>query len=304
MKFKERVDNKTSNIHILQLNIGKICNLKCSHCHVEASPRRTELMNRDIFDKTMKIYDKFSLDTIDITGGEPTLHPDIEYFIEEGGKRCENIILRTNLADLHKKTALLDKLVENKVNIVASLPCYTEENVDKMRGNGTFKNALKSIKTLNSLGYGKELSLDLVYNPLGAFLPPCQGSLEEDYKRELGKYNIDFTNLLTITNIPMGYFKEDLIKKEQLDEYMALLEENFNEATVDHIMCRYQISISYEGKIYDCDFNQMEDLEIKEYSSVDDLLLAEGLDREILFEDYCYGCTAGAGSSCGGALNE
>lgn len=304
MNFKDKVDNQIKDIHILQLNIGKICNLKCSHCHVEASPKRSEMMSREIFDKAMKIYDKFSLDTIDITGGEPTLHPEIDYFIEESAKRSKNVILRTNLADLNKKTSLIKQLSEHKINIVASLPCYTKENVDKMRGHGTFEKALKSIKVLNDYGYGKELSLDLVYNPLGAFLPPSQKSLEEDYKRELSNYGIEFTNLLTITNIPMGYFKEELTKEGRYNEYMGLLKENFNEDTVDNIMCRYQISVSFDGKIYDCDFNQMENLEIKEYPTVDKILEKDSLSRNIIFENYCYGCTAGAGSSCGGALNE
>lgn len=304
MNFKDKVDNQIKDIHILQLNIGKICNLKCSHCHVEASPKRREMMSREIFDKAMKIYDKFSLDTIDITGGEPTLHPEIDYFIEESAKRSKNVILRTNLADLNKKTSLIKQLSEHNINIVASLPCYTKENVDKMRGHGTFEKALKSIKVLNDYGYGRELSLDLVYNPLGAFLPPSQKSLEEDYKRELSNYGIEFTNLLTITNIPMGYFKEELTKEGRYNEYMGLLKENFNEDTVDNIMCRYQISVSFDGKIYDCDFNQMENLEIKEYPTVDKILEKDSLSRNIIFENYCYGCTAGAGSSCGGALNE
>lgn len=304
MNFKDKVDNQIKDIHILQLNIGKVCNLKCSHCHVEASPKRSEMMSREIFDKAMKIYDKFSLDTIDITGGEPTLHPEIDYFIEESAKRSKNVILRTNLADLNKKTSLIKQLSEHNINIVASLPCYTKENVDKMRGHGTFEKALKSIKVLNDYGYGRELSLDLVYNPLGAFLPPSQKSLEEDYKRELSNYGIEFTNLLTITNIPMGYFKEELTKEGRYNEYMGLLKENFNEDTVDNIMCRYQISVSFNGKIYDCDFNQMENLEIKEYPTVDKILEKDSLSRNIIFENYCYGCTAGAGSSCGGALNE
>lgn len=304
MEFRERVKGNIDQIHILQLNIGKMCNLKCSHCHVESSPKRSEKMSRKVFDKAMKVYDRFSFDTIDITGGEPTLHPKIEYFIEEAAKRSNNVILRTNLVDLHKKKSLMKILVKNDINVVASLPCYTEENVDTMRGHGTFKKAVESIRALNKYGYGKEMNLDLVYNPLGAFLPPCQQSLEEDYKRELSKFNLDFSNLLTITNIPMGYFKEDLINKGQYEEYMTLLEENFNEDTVDNIMCRYQISVGFDGKVYDCDFNQMEDLEIEEYSSVDELLNRGSLDREIIFKNYCYGCTAGSGSSCGGALNE
>lgn len=303
MEFRERVHNKIEDIHILQLNIGKMCNLQCNHCHVEASPKREELMSREIFDKTMKIYDRFNFDTIDITGGEPTIHPEIEYFIEESAKRSKNIILRTNLVGLDQKTSFIELLVKHKIQIVASLPCYTKENVDQMRGNGSFDKIIRSMKKLNSFGYGKDLLLDLVYNPLGAFLPPSQEVLAEDYKRELSKEGLEFSNLLTITNLPMGYFKKGLLENGQYQEYMNLLKENFNENTIDNIMCRYQVSISYEGKIYDCDFNQMERLEIQEYSSVDEMLERKDLERKVIFENYCYGCTAGAGSSCGGALN-
>lgn len=305
MKFNEKVkDNATKNIHILQLNIGKKCNLSCTHCHVMAGPKRDEMMSKNIFDKCMKIYDKFSMDTIDITGGEPTMHKDIEYFIKEACQRSKNVILRSNLVGLDNREDFIKILTDNKVNIVASMPCYTEENVDAMRGEGTFNRIVASIKVLNKYGYGKELKLDLVYNPLGAFLPPAQSNLEVDYKNELEKLGLEFSNLLTITNIPIGCFKNQLENTGELEDYRVLLEENFNEATVDNLMCRYQLSISFDGKIYDCDFNQMEELECNSYNNVDQILELDNLNREIVFADFCYGCTAGAGSSCGGSLDE
>lgn len=305
MKFSERVkDTATRKIDILQINVGKKCNLSCTHCHVMANPNRDEMMSIDVFDKCMKIYDKFSMSTIDITGGEPTMHKDIAYFIEESAKRTDNLILRTNLVGLDKREDFIKLLVDKKVNIVASMPCYTQENVDAMRGSGTFNKIVDTIKVLNKFGYGKDLKLDLVYNPLGAFLPPSQSDLEIDYKNELDKLGLEFNNLLTITNIPIGCFKNQIEETGELEEYKTLLEDNFNEATLDNLMCRYQLSISYDGKVYDCDFNQMEEVECSSYKNVGDVLGLEKLDREIVFKDYCYGCTAGAGSSCGGSLDE
>ena len=258
MDFKERVSSTTREIHILQINIGKMCNLHCSHCHVEASPVRQEKMSRETFQKALQVYDKFDFDTLDITGGEPTIHPDILFFIDEAIKRSHHIILRSNLIGLSKNKALIEKLVKNKIEIVVSLPCYTPENVDKMRGKGSFSKIIESIKILNSYGYGKTLPLQLVYNPLGDFLPPEQSTLEKDYREHLQQYGIDFSHLLTITNLPIGNFKEDLIKKGRFDDYQRLLEENFNPDTCEQLMCRYQISVGYDGKVYDCDFNQME----------------------------------------------
>lgn len=305
MDFKKRVkDDETKNIEILQLNIIKACNLKCTHCHVKSSPDRKEIMSKEIFDKTILAYEKFGLNTIDITGGEPTIHPMIDYFLNESIKRSENVIMRTNSIGIMRKEKLVKILKENNINLVVSLPCYSKENVDSMRGLGSFEKIIKSLKFLNGLGYGKQKKLDLVYNPSGAFLPPSQKELEKDYKRELEKENIVFNNLLTITNIPIGYFGENLKKNNNYEEYMKLLEDNFNENTLEGLMCRNQISVDTNGNIYDCDFNQMEKLKCKSYKNIDELLSKNNLKRNIKFKNYCYGCTAGAGSSCGGALNE
>ena len=222
---------------------------------------------------------------------------------EKAAKRAEKIIVRTNGVGLHKREDLIHKLVDYGVDLVLSMPCYTKDNVDRMRGQGTFDAVVQTIKVLNKWGYGNKHTLDLVYNPGGAFLPPSQAGLEGDYKRELEKLGLEFSNLLTITNIPIGFFKERLEGEGAYDSYMKLLKDNFNEGTVDGIMCRYQISVGYDGRIYDCDFNQMEGLVVKEYSTLDELLDREDLQRKIIFENFCYGCTAGAGSSCGGALN-
>lgn len=305
MLFKDRVvDNKTKNIHILQLNIGKKCNLECTHCHVMANAKRNEMMSQKVFLKALEVYKKFNFDTIDITGGEPTIHKDIEFFIKESAKISNKVILRSNLVGLSNRLDFIKLLANNNIELVASMPCYTRENVDSMRGFGTFDEIVKSIKVLNEFGYGDKLKLDLVYNPMGAFLPPSQNQLEKDYKVELEKLGLKFNNLLTITNIPIGCFKNQIDKSCELLEYKQLLEDNFNESTVDNLMCKYQVSVSYDGYIYDCDFNQMEDLKCNNYKSLDDILKLDTLSRDIVFEDYCYGCTAGAGSSCGGALNE
>lgn len=303
--FREYVsDDNTGDIHILQLNIIKRCNLKCTHCHVMSGPERNEMMDRETFDKAIEVYKKLGFDTIDITGGEPTLHPDIEYFIKKASEVSDNVILRSNLVGLAGRRSFIELLKEKGVTVVASLPCYTAENTDAMRGAGTFDKIIDSIKVLNGYGYGKELPLTLVYNPLGAFLPGDQKELEEDYRRELGEMGAEFTDLITITNLPVGCFKDELKSDGGEESYMNLLRDNFNEDTVGGLMCRYQVSVGYDGKVYDCDFNQMEGLTCPSYENLDGLLLKEDTERKIIFRDYCFGCTAGAGSSCGGALVE
>lgn len=297
-------DKNTKELHTLQLNIGKRCNLSCSHCHVMAGQNRNEMMSLETFEKALKVFETFQFKTIDITGGEPTLHPHIETMLTRACQLTDHVILRSNLVGLAKRADFVTLLARLKVHLVASMPCYTKENVDAMRGEGTFDEVVASMKVLNEVGFGKELPLDLVYNPLGAFLPGPQGELEVDYKRELGKLGLSFSKLITITNLPMGCFKNKLAETGELEEYQTLLEENFNEATLDSLMCRYQLSVAYDGTIYDCDFNQMEGLKVEAYPTLDDVLAKEDLGREIIFRNYCYGCTAGAGSSCGGQLDE
>lgn len=304
MDFQLRVsDNKTRGIDTLQINIGKLCNLSCSHCHLEAGPKRNEVMDRKTFDKCIRLCQKFKLSRIDITGGEPTVHKDILYFLSKAAEVSDNVILRSNLVNIDKNKDLLDFLEEHTINIVASLPCYLPANVNNMRGEGAFDKILAGIRALNAIGYGSHKKLDLVYNPADAFLPPDQKSLEGDYKRELAKYGLTFSNLLCITNLPVGNFYSYLEKENKLEEYERLLEENFQEKNVDFIMCKKQISVGYDGKIYDCDFHQAENIPCKEYTCLDEALALDSLERTVVFKNYCYACTAGSGSSCGGSLN-
>ncbi|MDR1017533.1 MAG: arsenosugar biosynthesis radical SAM protein ArsS [Lachnospiraceae bacterium] len=295
------------HIKVVQVNIGKRCNLSCHHCHVEAGPNRTEVMSKDVMEAVISYVKKFNIDTVDITGGEPSMHPDIEWFISSLRPFANNIIVRTNAVILGypKFSPLIDVYKKNKVNLVCSLPCYTKENVDAQRGDGTYDLEIPVIKRLNEVGYGKnpDLELDLVYNPGGAFLPGDQKELENDYKRILLEdHGIVFNNLYTITNIPMGRFKEELEEKDILEEYMDLLSSSFNESAVPNMMCRNQISVAYDGKIYDCDFNQALNMEAEGGLTIFNLINGDMEKRKIAFDNHCYACVAGAGSSCGGAL--
>lgn len=308
--FKTKVENEEllktkENLSTFQVNIGKICNIACKHCHVEAGPNRTEIMDLETMDYCLKVFKNNGFKTMDITGGAPEMNPNFRYFLENAIKLAEKVIVRTNLVILTEDGYgdLPKYFADNKVEIVASLPCYTEDNTDAVRGAGVFEKSLRALKTLNSLGYGieEDLVLNLVYNPGGAFLPPCQESLTTDYRKRLSEdYGIVFTNLFTITNNPIGRFKKSLEYNNNLENYMKLLEENFNPSTVENMMCRDQISVSWDGYIYDCDFNQMidlkADLEKVHISQVDAITI-----RNIKTGNHCYACTAGAGSSCGGA---
>lgn len=310
MNFVQRIDNsckRTTQVHTLQVNLGKLCNLTCTHCHVNAGPNRTEIMTKKTIDDVLSTLKKFDFKVLDITGGEPVMHPHLKYLIEHGKDYVDTIMVRTNLVILKEEgyEDYIDFYVKNKVKLVASLPCYTKENTDTMRGEGTFSACIAVIKKLNEAGYGidESLELNLVYNPGGAFLPGYQEDLEKDYKRILGEsYDLKFNHLFTITNIPIGRFAQDLKAKNQIEEYVKLLEENYNEEAAKNIMCRSQISVGYDGKLYDCDFNQMLNLRANGPATLQELLDEKTLDREIVFENHCYGCTAGAGSSCGGAI--
>jgi radical SAM/Cys-rich protein len=310
MNFVERINSsckRTTQIHTLQVNLGKQCNLTCTHCHVNAGPNKTEIMKKETIDDVLASLKKFHFKVLDITGGEPTIHSYLKYLIEHGKNYVNTIIVRTNLVILKEEgyEDYIDFYVKNKVQLVASLPCYTKENTDTRRGEGTFSACIAVIKKLNEAGYGvdESLELNLVYNPGGPFLPACQGDLEKDYKKILGEiYGLKFNHLFTITNIPAGRFAQDLKAKNLMEEYVKLLEENYNEEAAKNIMCRNQISVGYDGKLYDCDFNQMLNLPANGPATLQDLLDEEALDREIVFANHCYGCTAGSGSSCGGAI--
>lgn len=308
---KHKVQVTRETLETLQVNVGKLCNQACLHCHVEAGPKRTEIMELKTVDRILELLDKTpTIKTVDITGGAPEMNPHFCYFVEGIRKRGVEVIDRCNLTVFYEKgfEDIPGFLREHRIQVVASLPCYSKENVEKQRGRGVFDKSIRALKTLNDLGYGKEgtgLVLHLVYNPTGPFLPPSQEKLQADYKNELKElFDIEFNNLFTITNIPIKRFLVDLERQGKHQEYMELLVNHFNPQAAEAVMCRNLLSISWDGQIYDCDFNQM--LEIPVGWKTRTLWDVESLDElqkePIAFKDHCYGCTAGAGSSCGGSL--
>jgi radical SAM/Cys-rich protein len=297
---------------VLQINVGKLCNLTCIHCHVNAGPKRKEIMTRATVDQLVDWLAKTDIPTVDLTGGAPEMIPDFRYLVE----RLKALTPPRHIIDRCNLTVLLEPgyedyasfLARHHIEIVASMPCYSPENVNAQRGNGVFDGSIKALQLLNSLGYGIDptLPLHLVYNPNGAFLPGPQAELEADYKRELkDHFGIVFNKLYTITNLPIARFASYLKNNDKLADYMALLNESFNPGTVDSLMCRNTINVSWQGEVFDCDFNQMLKMQWREGDHglhLWDLDPAQVEDRDILTGDHCFGCTAGAGSSCGGAL--
>jgi radical SAM/Cys-rich protein len=294
----------------LQINVGKLCNQACHHCHVEAGPKRTEIMPAHVAERIIKLLAATpSIHTVDITGGAPELNANFRWLVRESRRMGKHIIDRCNLTVLFEpgQESLADFLAANQVEITASLPCYTESNVDQQRGKGAFEKSLRALRLLNAIGYGRKasgLTLNLVYNPLGASLPPQQEKLEADYKTQLREnFAIEFDRLLTITNMPIKRFAEFLFREGKQEAYMALLTNHFNPATVNGLMCRDLVSIGWDGGIYDCDFNQMLDLETPSGKSIWKIeSFAELAKISIATDGHCFGCTAGAGSSCGGSL--
>ena len=295
---------------VLQVNVGKLCNLTCVHCHVNAGPKRKEIMTRETVDRVIDWFARTEIPTIDLTGGAPEMIPDFRYFIEQVKmlRPSRHVIDRCNLTILLEPgyEGLAQFLARHRVEIIASMPCYTVENVSAQRGEGVFDASIEALRVLNSLGYGSDLSLHLVYNPVAAFLPGPQAELEADYKRELKKnFGIVFNSLYTITNLPIARFASYLRRNNKLEEYMQLLVDNFNPTTVSGLMCRNTISVSWTGEVFDCDFNQMLKMNWENGTGplhLWDLDPAAVENREILTGNHCFGCTAGAGSSCGGAL--
>ena len=299
-------------ISTLQINIGKLCNQTCLHCHVEAGPHKTrENMSRETVDRILELLKNSDVtNTVDITGGAPELNPNFRHLVENCRSLGKEVIDRCNLTVLFEQgqedTARF--LANQGVKVVASLPCYSKENVEKQRGDGVFDKSIRGLQNLNELGYGKDgsgLSLDLVYNPGGAFLPPAQKELEIEYKQRLQEdFGISFNQLYVITNMPIKRFLFDLKKTKQYDKYMQLLSENFNVNAVPSLMCTNLISISWDGKLYDCDFNQMLELPTgHKAKNINELRsLSELIGVKVTIGDHCLGCTAGAGSSCTGAL--
>lgn len=291
-------------ISTLQVNIGKVCNLRCSHCHIMWDSQN-EVMSTETMEAIILFLSNHSMKTLDITGGEPTMLSKLPWFIEEASTLVEGVILRTNAIGIGRRKRLLELLDRlDNIEITVSLPCYTAQNTEKMRGQDTFKHIIEGIRALNQIGYGVEggKTLNLVYNPLGAFLPGPQKVLEEDYKRELAKEGVSFSHLIVITNLPIGHFKHYLEENNQYDAYLDLLEEAYNQETESGLMCRHQISCDWDGSLYDCDFHLASKIRTPAYSNIRDIINLQDLKREIIFVNYCYGCTAGSGSSCGGQL--
>lgn len=308
----------------LQINIGLTCNLACRHCHVESSPSRVESMPRLVAERLVHLTKgNPTIRVVDITGGAPELHEEFRYLVTSFANMGLDVIDRCNLSVLEEpgQEDLVDFLAANRVKVVASLPCYSPENVERQRGDGVFDSSIRAIQKLNSAGYGRKgtgLDMDLVYNPGGASLPPPQLSLEQDYRRELKRaFDIDFSNLICITNMPIKRFADDLLVRGALQDYMDLLVNSFNPATLSSVMCLDMVHVAWDGSFYDCDFNYALDMHIKagRKYGVNGLRLKPGLtvfDVEgfseleglpIMTGRHCFGCTAGTGSSCGGTLS-
>lgn len=311
---QEGVYLRRTSIDTVQINVGKLCNQACIHCHVDAGPKRTEIMDRRTAELALELVKAAGAQTVDITGGAPELNPSFRFLVKQARRDGRRVMDRCNLTVLFEpgQEDLAVFLASMEVEVVASLPCYLAENVDKQRGRGVYEKSIEALQRLDALGYGQEgsgLVLNLVYNPVGAHLPPPQAKLEADYKRELGaRFGIRFNHLYTLTNMPIARFAHMLQREGKLEAYLELLARAFNPATLDGLMCRRLISVSWEGFVYDCDFNQMLDLRLGngrplrlgEISAAE--LVHHLAQRDIRVGTHCYGCTAGAGSSCGGAL--
>jgi radical SAM/Cys-rich protein len=303
---------KRKSLETLQVNLGYKCNQSCLHCHVNAGPRRTEMMDRTTVEALLHFIDASSVRTLDLTGGAPELHPLFRTFVTAACERGLEVIDRCNLTVLLEsgQEDTIDFLAENKIKIVASLPCYLKENVDHQRGNGTFEASLEALCRLNSKGYGKPgsgLLLDLVFNPQGPVLPPPQQALEQDYKRHLTEqYGVSFNHLLTLANMPIHRFGSTLISNGEFDAYLALLKAAHNDSNLTAVMCRSLISVDWQGYVYDCDFNQMLDMPLqvdaRQKMHISDLTGIALENRAIQVAGHCYACTAGQGSGCGGSL--
>lgn len=303
-------------IETLQVNVTRLCNQACHHCHVDASPKRTEQMDRATVDRCLEVLALHpTIAKLDLTGGAPELNPHFDYFVTEARRLSKHVMVRHNLTVTidgnpqtgESKRHLPEFFAEHRVEVISSLPYYQQFFTDKQRGNGVFQKSMEAMKMLNAVGYGQPdsgLELNLVYNPVGAFLPASQESLERQYKRELAeKFGVTFSKLFTITNMPINRFRKDLLRLGTYDDYLAKLVNSFNPSAASGVMCRSLISVGFDGRLYDCDFNQMLDLELSpaDGATIFDFDLEKLSRRKIIFNQHCYGCTAGAGSSCGGA---
>jgi radical SAM/Cys-rich protein len=302
---------KRRAVDVLQVNLGRYCNLACIHCHVEAGPTRKEMMSRDNVDAVLGFFARSNIPTLDITGGAPELHPEFNYLVESARALDRHVMDRCNLTVIFEpeKDNLPEFFRRHRVELVCSLPCYSSDNVDKQRGKGTFDASIRALRILNRIGYGQPdsgLVLHLVYNPVGPHLPPPQDKLEQDYKRILqNEFGIVFNRLFCLTNMPITRYATYLKLRREFQPYMELLANNFNAGTIDQVMCRNLISVGWDGSIYDCDFNQMLDLAVTAGDKplhIASVTLDQLTGPDIIIGDHCYACTAGAGSSCGGTL--
>jgi radical SAM/Cys-rich protein len=306
---QNNLELKASVVDTLQVNVGKLCNQACKHCHVDASPKRTEIMPRAVVEDCLAALRRYKIPTLDITGGAPELNPNFRYFVREAKRAGARIIVRHNLTVMFEagQGDLPEFFAENELEVVSSLPYFLGAQTDAQRGTGVFEKSVEALRRLNAAGYGRgeKLVLNLVYNPTGAFLPPAQGAIEKDFKRELKtRYDVVFNNLFTITNMPIARYLEWLRRSGNEHVYMQKLVNAFNPATVEGLMCRSQISVDWRGNLYDCDFNQMLDLpvETRAPQTIADFDPAKLAARDVVTGAHCFGCTAGSGSSCGGVV--
>jgi radical SAM/Cys-rich protein len=303
---------RASGIDIMQLNLGKMCNQTCKHCHVDAGPDRKEMMSRSTMQFCLDVLKNSEIDVVDLTGGAPELNPDFRWLVEQIKKLGKHVIVRCNLTIILANKRfydLPDFFKQHQVEVVSSLPSFTQDRTDRQRGDGVFEDSIKALQMLNQVGYGKEgsgLILNLVYNPAGAFLPPSQAALEKEYKMELSsRYDLVFNQLYAITNMPISRYLDYLLSSGNYSRYMDKLISAFNPALVQNLMCRNTLSVGWDGYLYDCDFNQMLDLKLsasgnQHISDFDFVILK---NRNIVIKQHCFGCTAGEGSSCGGSLS-
>ena len=297
-----------ARLETLQVNLGYKCNQSCLHCHVNAGPTRTEMMSRETIAEVVSFLEGSGVAKLDITGGAPELHPQFRSLVMSARELDIHVMDRCNLTILEEpgQDDLASFLKENRVEVIASLPCYTEELVDRQRGKGVYEKSIRALKRLNALGYGSELPLHLVYNPQGPSLPPAQDKLEADYKRILGAQGVVFSRLYTLANMPIQRFGSTLVSKGQFETYMDLLHRSHRPENLEGVMCRTLVSVDWQGYVYDCDFNQMLGLPMRvngaKRNRLADLVGRDLAGNPIAVRDHCYGCTAGQGSSCGGPL--
>lgn len=316
-KFKDKLTEsqlwpfKPRNLDILQINLGKMCNQKCAHCHVDAGPTRKEIMTQETMLDCLSVLKSQSIKTVDLTGGAPEMNPHFRWLVGEIRKLGPRVIVRCNLTIIlanQKYNDLPQFFKENQIEVVSSLPHYTEGRTDRQRGNGVFAKSIQALKMLNEVGYGKKdsgLTLNLVYNPAGSFLPGDQAALEKDFKSKLkSDFNIEFNQLFCITNMPISRYLDYLKKSGNYESYMTTLVNAYNPQAAKEVMCRNTLSVGWDGYLYDCDFNQMLEMKVscRESQHIRDFNSSSLAQRAILVDEHCYGCTAGNGSSCGGAV--